>query len=229
MSWPSLAGRREHALRAVVMAAGIAVLYAAAVVTPWGQLADDQLLGLMTSASLLTRPVADVLRSGLVALPAGVAVTVGVIAVVRGRAWSAVACATITALSTVLSVALRDVVLVRPLHDLDSGYLYNTYPSTHVTVTAALATSIVVLWPYRTAHERVVVREGVLAAVVVACVVNVLTFAHRPADVLGSLLVVGLVTSVAGTADPRLVSPRADVRPVRRDRAPRNDRRRAPA
>ena len=212
MSWPALAGRREHARRAALLAACFVGLYAAAVVTPWGQLADDHLLGLTTGAGLLTRPVADALRSGLVVLAAGVAVVVGMVAVVRGRWWSAIACAAITVGSAGLSVVLRDVVLLRPLHDPDHGYLYNTYPSTHVTVTAALATAIVVLWPYRTAHGRVVVRETVLAAVVVACVVNVLTFAHRPADVLGSLLLVGVVTSVAGTVDPRLVSPRTDAK-----------------
>ncbi|MFE5334574.1 hypothetical protein ACFQ8E_01570 [Isoptericola sp. NPDC056573] len=212
MSWPALAGRREHARRAAVLAACFVGLYAAAVVTPWGQLADDHLLGLTTSAGLLTRPVADALRTGLVVAAAGVAVVVGVVAVVRGRWWSAVTCAAVTLLSTALSVALRDVVLLRPLHDPDYGYLYNTYPSTHVTVTAALAVSIVVLWPYRTAHGRVVVRETVLGAVVVACLVNVLTFAHRPADVLGSLLLVGCVTSVAGAVDPRLVSPRTEAK-----------------
>jgi len=210
MSWPALAGRREHVRRAAVLAACFVALYVAAVVTPAGQLADDQLLGLTTSAGLLTRTVADVLRSGLVVLAAGVAVSVGVIAVARGRWWSAIACAATTLLSTALSIVLRDVVLLRPVHDPDYGYLYNTYPSTHVTVTAALAIAIVVLWPYRTAHGRVVVRETALAAVVVACVVNVLTFAHRPADVLGSLLLVGFVTSVAGAVDPRLVSPRTE-------------------
>jgi len=207
MSWPALPGRREHARRAAVLAACFVALYAAAVATPWGQKTDADLFGLLTSAALISPPVADLLRGGLVVAAALVAVAVGVIAVARHRWPQVLSLATVTLLSTTLSVVLRDVALVRPFYDASYAYAHNTYPSTHVTVTAALATAIVVLWPYRSAHGRVVVREVVLSTVVVACLVNVISFAHRPADVLGSLLLVGVVTSVAGIVRPALVVP----------------------
>ncbi|MFC7877414.1 hypothetical protein [Isoptericola sp. NPDC057391] len=205
MSWPALAGRREHAWRAAVLAACFVALYAAAVVTPWGQSADAQLFGLLMGAGLVDPAVADVVRGALVGCAALVAVAVGVVACCRGRWSAAVATAAVTLCSAVLSLVLRDVVLLRPFHDADYAYAHNTFPSTHVTVTTALAVAVVVLWPYRGVHGRVVVREAALAVVVVACLVNVLSFAHRPADVLGSVLLVGVVTSAAGAVRPSWV------------------------
>lgn len=199
--------RRDHAVRAAVLAACFVGVYLAAVVTVVGQRVDDVAFAGLASAAAPARTLSELVRVGIVVVLGAVAVVLGVVSALRRRPWPAVALAGATLVCAAASVLLRDVVLQRPLHDETLGYLHNTFPSTHVTMAAALGVAVVGLWPYRSGHERVVVRETVLASVVLACVVNVASFAHRPSDVLGSVLLVGVVTSVVGTAWPALVRP----------------------
>lgn len=200
-------GRRDHAVRASVLALCFAVLYVGGVVAPWGQWADAVLFSLLTGAGAGVRGVAGVLREGLVVVLGTTAAVVGLLALRGRRRGAVVAWAAVVVASVTLSSVLRDMVLTRPVHDEVFGYAYNTFPSTHVTVTTTLGLAVVALWPSRGGYARVVVREAVLVAVVLACLVNVVTFAHRPADVLGALLLAGCLASVAGTIHPAGVSP----------------------
>ncbi|MFI2103215.1 hypothetical protein ACH436_07990 [Isoptericola sp. NPDC019693] len=202
-------GRRDHAVRAAGLAAGFVVLYLAGVVAPWGQWVDAVAFSVLTGAGAVLRPVAGVAREALV-LGLGVVVAALAVRAVRDRRWPALGACLGLAAAAVLALVLRGAVLPRPVHEVVLGYPYNTFPSTHVAATAALAVALVVLWPGRGAVGRVVVREVALAAVVVACVVNVVAFAHRPFDVLGSLLLVGAAAAAASAVAPGVLSPRVE-------------------
>ncbi|MFF2451681.1 hypothetical protein [Isoptericola sp. NPDC058082] len=202
-------GRRDHAARAAALAAGFVLLYGAGVVAPWGQWVDAVAFSVLTGAGAMLHPVAAVAREVLV-LGLGVVVAALAVRAVRDRRWRALAACLALAAAAVLALVLRGAVLPRPVHEVALGYPYNTFPSTHVAATAALAIALVVLWPGRARAGHVVVREVAVAAVLVACVVNVVAFAHRPVDVLGSLLLVGAAASAASAAFPGALSPRAD-------------------
>lgn len=77
----------------------------------------------------------------------------------------------------------------------DHGYSYveNTLPSTHMTLVAAAAVAIVLLWPTSLPGWLVPV---LVALLVVAALGNVVGHAHRPSDVLASLLLVATATSM---------------------------------
>ncbi|SKC37358.1 hypothetical protein [Krasilnikoviella flava] len=201
--------RRHHAVRAAALAVGFVVLYVAGVVAPWGQRVDELAFNVLTGAGAPLRHVAGVAREVLV-LGLGVVVAVLAVRALRDRRWPALAASLALAAAAALAFVLRGAVLPRPVHDVLLGYPYNTFPSTHVAATAALALVLVALWPSRGSVGPVVVREAALAAVVLACVVNVVTFAHRPFDVLGSLLLVGAVASAVAAVSPGALSPAVD-------------------
>ncbi|WP_125206526.1 MULTISPECIES: hypothetical protein [Isoptericola] len=201
-------GRRAHSVRAGILAGAFAALFGVAVLSPWGQWADDALFGVVVRNGELVRPVAGLLREALPLLMGAVVLVLSLMAL-RRRTWpQPVTLGVLTAGSIVLSVALRDTILERPDYDHLSGYAYNTFPSTHATVAAALGLATIVLWPARTRLGWTRMRAVTLATVALACLVNVATFAHRPADVVGSLLLVACLASLVGAAAPSLVQPR---------------------
>ncbi|WP_277209488.1 phosphatase PAP2 family protein [Isoptericola croceus] len=194
-------------MRAVVLAASFGLLFVSAILSPWGQRTDELLFNILATGSEAVNAAAGILRSGLLLALGAVALVLGVMALRRSQIWAAVALATMCAVSGALSVLLRDTLLVRPTYDHAAAYLVNTFPSTHATLTCSFAVTILVLWPYRSLQERVVVRSGVVLTVILACLANVVSYSHRPADVLGSVLLVGFVASLAGTVAPRSMAP----------------------
>ncbi len=122
----------------------------------------------------------------------------GVVALLR-RAWPDLVAAVLVALGTVgIALGLREV-LVRP--DLGGyGYAHQTFPSGHVAVVGGLCAAAWLLWP-RPA-SRGAAGWAALGVTAVAALASVVTYAHRPSDVVGSLLVaVGVTVATVWVLD----------------------------
>ncbi|SMC50494.1 phosphatase PAP2 family protein [Janibacter indicus] len=186
-------GSRQWRL-ALGCAVGFVVVYVGAVVAESGQQIDNQVFGAAQqfgggSVAILLPWVARRL------VPAALVVAVVVAALVRWR-WDrrrVLEVAAFVVVSVVVSRLLRDPVLWRPVYS-GEGYAYpfNTFPSTHVTLVAALLVAVRLLLPRR--PRGLVVALGLV--LVLAMVGNVVGLAHRPSDTLGSILVVGTVAGV---------------------------------
>lgn len=181
----------------------LAALYTWWVRTPSGQHLDSMLFARAQTFNVVLAPPAALLRQGL--LPLG-AITVGLltIAATRRRAWCETAsAAAVIAVSVGMSAMLKTT-LGRPFFG-DDGYRQNTFPSGHVTVVAALAVGAVLLWP---SPRPPLVPVTAAGASVLAAVASVVGFAHRPSDVVGSILTVLLVTAavlwLSGIGGPAL-------------------------
>ena len=171
---------------------GLVLVYVTAVLTVPGQWLDDEVFGLAQDLPFAPlRPTLPTLGRRIVPA-AGLAVVAGVgVWALMARRWIQVGRAVVVvALSVTLARGLR-VVLPRPAH----GYSYdaNTLPSTHVAVVAACAVAVLIMWPPR---RPAWLGLAGIALVWVACVGNVVGYAHRPSDVVASVL---LVAAVAGT------------------------------
>lgn len=184
--------RRRPATVAVAAAVGLVVLYGATVLTVPGQWLDDQVFGLAQRVGVgpLGEWLPFVGRTALPRVAAVALVVVGAVALLR-RWWARVAmAATVVLVSVPASLWLRES-LPRP----DHGYSYveNTLPSTHVTLVAAAAVAILLMW----ASRRPEWLPGALGILVgLTCVGNVVGHAHRPSDVVASVLLVVVVAAV---------------------------------
>ncbi|MEN5074871.1 phosphatase PAP2 family protein [Isoptericola cucumis] len=178
------------ALVGVVLGLAFAALYLLAVRTDAGQRLDDEALAATASLWDAAVPVTRLVRAALPLLLAAV-VLVPLARAVGARAWRRLAAAAlVVGVSALGSQLLKHVLLDRP----DLGHQAipeNSYPSGHVAAVTALCVAVVLLWPGG-ASRAVVAGWSVVA--LVAGAANVVSFAHRPADVLGSLLLVGAVT-----------------------------------
>lgn len=185
---------RWLALCLLTIAAAV-VAYAAMVWTSPGQRIDGQLATLILD---LTPPVVGRALAALsrpyVLVGLGLAVAALLPwAVIRGCWADAGAALIIPATAIPAAYALRTAVLTRP--DLISGgYLVNTYPSTHAAAAFSLLASALILWP-KPLEVGDLTRAGFLAVVV--GLGNVTSYAHRPADVLGSVLLAAGATALA--------------------------------
>lgn len=169
-------------------AAAFLVLYALAVLTPWGQVVDGHSLGQPY------RAVASfsVLRLACPVAAGAMAVVAVVIALVRRRWMDTLACLLGAAVVILASGWVRDDVLHRPPFD---GATYgNSFPSRHVVVTCAIALIVVRLWPW--ASGRRVVVWLAIAVVVVDALASVATYAHRASDTMGAVLLVLVLVPV---------------------------------
>lgn len=171
------------------------IAYAVLVRTQPGQALDADLMTAILST--VPRPVgvalASLVRPLLFYALVPLVAVLTLLSLARAR-WAAALAATVVAAAPApLSLHLREQVLSRP--DLGiRGYDYNTFPSTHAAAAFGLLAALLLVWP------RPVDRGDVSRAAFVAALVllgNVTSYAHRPADVLGSLLVVGAITWVA--------------------------------
>jgi membrane-associated phospholipid phosphatase len=181
-------GRRRppaHAALLGLLVAAFVALWAASHLTTAGQAADAGAFRTLAPWHDATVGLAGALRRSLPVAGAVVAALLGVLAVVR-RAWRDLAGAVLVAAATVgVSLGLREL-LVRP--DLGGfGYAHQTFPSGHVAVVGGLCVAAWLLWPWPS--SRAVAGWGVLAVTAVAALASVVTYAHRPSDVVGSLLV----------------------------------------
>lgn len=182
-----------------MFAVAFLVLYALAVLTPWGQMVDGRSLGQpyravgSFSVLRLACPIA-----------AGVAATVVVVIALMRRRWAdTLGCLFGAGVVILASGWLRDDVLSRPPFIV--AYYDNSYPSRHVVVTCAIALIVVRLWPWM-AGRRVVVWLAI-AAVVIDALASVATYAHRASDTMGAVLLVGVLVPVYALG--RLPRPRA--------------------
>jgi membrane-associated phospholipid phosphatase len=166
------------------------VLWAASHLTAAGQQADAGAFRTLAPLHDSGADVAGALRRGLPVACAAVAAVLGVVALVR-RAWRDLAGALLVTVATVgVAVGLREL-LVRP--DLGGyGYAHQTFPSGHVAVVGGLCVAIWILWP--SPATRPVAGWAGLAVTGLSALASVVTYAHRPSDVVGSLLVAAAAT-----------------------------------
>lgn len=127
------------------------------------------------------------------------------LAVARRRWGAALAAVVMSAAPGPVCLQLREHVLTRP--DLGvAGYDHNTFPSTHAGAAFGLLVALLLVWP-RVPDHADVARASFVAAL--AMVGNVTSYAHRPADVVGSLLIVlALAWLAAGVFGVRPARPR---------------------
>lgn len=181
-------------------------MYLLLVVSPTGQELDEWLLGL--AQRLGPGPLAQlwpllgrrVLPFGLVVLVLGL----GALRV-RRHPWQVLRVGVLVGASTGLSLLLKQS-LPRPLHGRELGYLTNTFPSTHASATLALLVAVWWLCPRR----PVWLTRLLCAAAGVAALGNVVGHAHRPSDVLGSALLVGVGANTLRAATSRRASGYSD-------------------
>ncbi|MFC8597449.1 phosphatase PAP2 family protein [Isoptericola sp. NPDC057191] len=203
------------AVTSVLLVVALLADYGFAVRTAAGQRLDVAAFGDVSLLHDLFGTPAGWLRDAAPVLLAAAALVLGVLALAHGRWRSATAGALATGAALAAATVLRDVVLDRPMLG-GHGYAQNTLPSGHVAAVTALALAVLLLWPgVRPAPPRwaVVGGAGVVAA---AAGASVVTYAHRPSDVVAGVLVGVLATTLScwlvrpplAVAEPRVVAPR---------------------
>jgi membrane-associated phospholipid phosphatase len=207
-------GHQRHPLLLVALVAAFVLVYWLAVRTHQGQLYDARFFGWVGGLRRLSGPLPELVRQAMPLVLVG-ATCVPAVLTIAGRRWRRlVAAVLVVAVACVAAQLLKHEVLTRP--DLgDHGYVENSYPSGHVAVVAALCVAVVLLWPGGP-NRYVVIGAATVAGL--TAVADVVSFAHRPSDVVGSLLLVAAVTVAVrwalrlGTAPP--VTVRDDTRPA---------------
>ena len=186
-------GRRitVSVLRGAGFAGAFAAVYTLLIASVGGQSLDAGSFG---AFSIVNEPFGSVvgsLRTGGVVVLALAASVVGVVALARRKWRSVVTAGIVVAVSFLGSEALKRI-LPRP--DLgDHGYADNTFPSGHMAIALSLATAVAIMLT-RARWARVVTFLALLIAGIVGCA-SFVSYAHRPSDVLGAEVVVGLVLS----------------------------------
>lgn len=171
------------------------ITYAVLVRTLPGQAVDADLMTAILDATpgQVGAALAALARPLLFYVLVPLVVLLCLLALARGRWAATVAAVIVSATPAPLSLHLREYVLTRP--DLGvRGYDFNTFPSTHAAAAFGLLVALLLVWP-RPVDRQDMSRASFLAAVVLLG--NVTSYAHRPADVLGSLLVVAAIAWVA--------------------------------
>lgn len=174
-------------------AIGLAMTYVIAVLTLPGQWLDDEVFGL--AQRLGVGPLGEWLpflaRRVLPVLLAGAVIGAGAWSLWSAR-WHECFMALVIVVGSVAPAHLLRRVLPRP--EYGYSYPFNTLPSTHVALVAALVVALAVLVvPRPVWFDRVLV-----GCVVLACIGNVVGHAHRPSDALASLFLVGAVAACVG-------------------------------
>jgi hypothetical protein len=179
-------------LRSLACLSAFALVYGAAVLTPLGQRVDTGLMG--GGFHPLPRPVEllQLVRKGSPIILAVVG-TVSAIGALRRRQWGLVLrCAALCCISFAAARLMRWW-LPRPDFG-DLTYPANTWPSGHVAASAALVVAALALAPpnWQTLTVR---RVGALVLLATASA-SIATLAHRPSDVIASMLLVAGLTAV---------------------------------
>ncbi|GAB3067182.1 hypothetical protein GCM10027053_33410 [Intrasporangium mesophilum] len=158
--------------------------------TDSGRQVDDTLTNVVLTIfpDFLRRALDQFARPLVIVILAPIALVLALLGVAR-RAWVRVLTATfIAVLAPFLSLQLSVQAL---LHLPDDAY-----PSDHATVAFALLVSVVVLWPAPVGQRGLVVASAVALATGIG---NVSWYAHHVSDVLGSALLVTVVSALALT------------------------------
>lgn len=198
-------------IRALCCLAVVVAIFAVAVWTPAGQSLDSGLMGAGFAPLNAPMELSQLVRRGSLAL-AGVLVAVEAVWALSRRRWRIVVqCAVLVACSVSIATWLRRM-LVRP--DLgDSTYPFNTWPSGHAAASASLIVSAFVLAPVGT--HGLPARRLAAASMVFVTGSSIATMAHRPTDVIASVLWVATLSAILLPTSPvgwRALQ--ADVRPA---------------
>ena len=191
---------RQDLCGAVLCALGAAGTYAVSVLTEPGQRIDVEIFGWAQrlDVGLLGDVLPVVARRVLPVLMLLVACGYVVRGVMQGRGARVLAAATLVIVPTSACWVLREHVLWRPYYGDQYSYLHNTFPSTHAALVVSLCASVWLLARPLTRHVSV----ALIVVVVLALMGNVVGHAHRPSDVLGSLLVVAACALLVRRRDP---------------------------
>lgn len=177
---------------AVLCAIGAVGSYAGGVLTEPGQWVDVHLFGWAQRlhVGLVGDALPSLARRVLPAVMAIVALGCGFRSLVQGRARLVIQCLALVVGSTSLCWLLREHVLGRPYYGDQYSYLHNTFPSTHVALVVSLCAAVWLLARPTSRSLSLSLSLALVLVVVLALLGNVVGHAHRPSDVLGSLLVV---------------------------------------
>lgn len=210
--WPS-----RPALAALGLACWVAfaIVLVVAVRTRPGQRLDELLFGVVlnTIPPDVRLALDGFARRWAIVVLAPLTAVLAVTALLRRRRRGAVLALLLPVVLAPVTLWMRDAGVVRPALGV-GGYAHNTFPSVHAAAVFSLLAGILAVWPARLKRWHLAVLGGTAA---LAGLGNVAWYAHRPADVAGSLLLVAGAT-LCGWA---VLDPRPAPRTVSRDpRAP---------
>ncbi len=182
---PRASARAERIGIAVLAAVAFGVVFAVAVWTEHGRLAEGAVLDASTFAT-------DSSLLGVVGVASLAAACVGLVAIglVRRRGDLALVAVGVVAASTGVGQLLKHLVLSRPTLVAEQG---NSFPSGHMIAFAGVAAGLLVVLPVALRLVAAPVASVVLSLVAVRLVHDGW---HRPSDVVGSLLLVVCLTAV---------------------------------
>ncbi|QOC91335.1 phosphatase PAP2 family protein [Micromonospora craniellae] len=181
----------------LVQVAAFVVLWRLALYTGLGQWIDTvALTGNRIGRDHIEEPVDRILNAMSVVSLLAVTVTIGFIALMRGRIALAVAATALIAGANV-STQLLKYGLSRPDYGIDPerAFVGNSLPSGHTTVAASVAVALVLVLPPRVRALGAVIGAAYAAA---AGVATLSAGWHRPSDAVAAFLVVGVWAALAG-------------------------------
>lgn len=186
--------------RGVVRATLIALVYLLAagavyvifVRTAFGQRLDGSSFAAVTDIRSAIGPWAGRIRVALLVLSGLLVAVLLVLALVRRRFRDAIVAVAICVITIALSLTLKDLVLTRPALG-QFGYSYNTFPSDHEAITTAALIASYLLLPGRVRQPLALL--GLVVVGAASGLIQVVTYAHRPSDVLAGALLAGAVSA----------------------------------
>jgi membrane-associated phospholipid phosphatase len=186
---PSASGLRS-AFALVASVLGLTAVYVALILFPSGQQLDSSFFG----PSAMPAQFVHFVNLYRVDVPVALMMACGgfgVFALVRKRFVGVVRALAIGGLSVLIAEALKNA-LPRPDFGV-KGYSQNTFPSGHVAVAVSAVVALAILMPPNRWRHLLLIFASLLAALVPWA--SVVSFAHRPSDVMGGSLVVEIVAS----------------------------------
>lgn len=169
-----------------------ALVYVLMIRVGLGQQIDTGSFGAVSMLNALFTGSANLFRVAAPMLLTVVGVVLGIWALVRRRFGDALRAVAIVVCSVGLSQVLKDLVLQRPRLGAN-GYDQNTFPSGHVALALSAAVAIAIVLP--ASRWRWLALLSVVLAVSMVSWASVVSYAHRPSDVIGGSLLVGAVSS----------------------------------
>jgi hypothetical protein len=194
-------------LRALGFALAVVLVYLTFVWTRVGQQLDAA--AFIAAGALASSPfgvVVDQTRTTAVVALAAAATIAGVFALIQRRLHAVSIALLLVVSSAGIAHALR-AELPRPYLG-EFAYKYNTLPSGHAASAAAIVVALLVLLPRGLASRTM--NFVAILVITAAALASVLSFAHRPSDVLASVFIVGCLGSLLrlfrDAASPPLLS-----------------------
>lgn len=161
-----------------------ALVYVLMIRVGLGQQIDSGSFGAVSMLNALFTGSANLFRVAAPMLLTVVGVVLGIWALVRRRFGDALRAVAIVVCSVGLSQVLKDLVLQRPRLGAN-GYDQNTFPSGHVALALSAAVAIAIVLP--ASRWRWLALLPVVLAVSMVSWASVVSYAHRPSDVIGDL------------------------------------------